>query len=157
MQWKYGLIRVSINDSENDESFRLVELYQDENNNFTSFCNARIESVEELRAALHDVESDKINEYFYNNGTFTWDTCTTCYDSKLDWNPHKEKPLGTFSLKEDSDGDICLKLTPDILLQMGLTLSDEVDIDYNNGIFLMKKKTVKCQHEDDEYAIYGGD
>jgi hypothetical protein len=86
--WKYGLIKVSIEDegTESEEQINhLVELYPDENGNYTSFCDARPMSVEDLELALKDIKIDGINKYFFDNGKFNWDICDHCYTSKLDW------------------------------------------------------------------------
>jgi len=73
-RWKYGLILVikDETDSEEDE-YELVELMQDQEGNWTSFCKARIHSMVELERAYADVKRDGPNKWFYENGKFTPD------------------------------------------------------------------------------------
>jgi len=71
IKWKYGLILISIEDKDTDyesEICELVELYQDKNGNYTSWCKARINSLEELTNAYNDIQRDGINHWFYKNG-----------------------------------------------------------------------------------------
>jgi hypothetical protein len=168
--WKYGLIKVSIDDegTEFEEQInRLVELYPDENGNYTLFCDARLMSLEELGFALEDIKTDGINEYFFNSGKFNWDICENCYTSKLDWEP-SNKTLGTIVIKENDKGEPYLKLTADILSQMGWDTGNDVSFDCNSdGTFTLvkisKKAIASTQSEknsnvDEElYTVYGGD
>jgi hypothetical protein len=93
--WKYGLIKVAIEDEGTDYEEQinlLAELYPlGENGEYDSFCTARIQSTEELQNAQADVERDGINTWFYDNGTFTWVGCEGCYEGRWDWEP-KENP-----------------------------------------------------------------
>jgi hypothetical protein len=168
--WKYGLIKVSIEDegTEFEEQINhLVELYPGENGNYTSFCNARLITVEELEFALNDIKTDGINEYFFDNGKFNWDICESCYTSDLDWEPANKK-IGTASIKENKSGDPYLELTADILCQMGWAQGDDIEFDCNeNGTFMLTKinqkmiiQTISGKDIDDDadlYAVYGGD
>jgi hypothetical protein len=72
--WKYGLILVlkDETDSEDDE-YELVELFQNEEGNWSSFCKAHIHSMKELEHAHEDVQRDGPNKWFYENGVFTPD------------------------------------------------------------------------------------
>jgi hypothetical protein len=168
--WKYGLIKVSIEDegTEFEEQINhLVELYPDENGNYTAFCNARLVSIEELDFALNDIKADGINEYFFNNGKFNWDVCENCYTSDLDWEP-TNKTIGTTIIKENDKGEPYLKLTANILSQMGWAGGDDVELDCNSdGTFTLTKISQKMTitafaGENDDidaelYAVYGGD
>lgn len=71
MTWKYGLMLVSKEGAE--EVSELVELYADEDGNYTSYCRARINSIEELQAATRDIERNGVYTWFYDNGEFSWD------------------------------------------------------------------------------------
>jgi hypothetical protein len=168
--WKYGLIKVSIEDegTEFEEQINhLVELYPDENCNYTSFCDARLMSIEELEFALKDIKADGINEYFFNNGKFNWDICKNCYTSKLDWEP-TNKIIGTTIIKENDKGEPYLKLTADILSQMGWDTGDDISLDCNSdGTFTLAKISKKAMAptqskknsdvDEELYAVYGGD
>jgi len=164
--WKYGLIKISTEyeGTELEEQINhLVELYPDENENYTSFCDARIMSIEELESALNDIKSDGINEYFFNNGKFNYKICTDCYKSELDWEP-SHKTLGTAVVKESRDSDPYIKLTSDLLLQMGWSDGDDIEFDRNyDGTFtLTKVQRNSNAHDNDDadaelYAVYGGD
>ena len=168
--WKYGLIKVAVEDAgtEYEEQInKLVELYADKNQKYTSFCNARIMSVEELEFALNDVKQDGINEYFFDNGKFTTKICNECYSSELDWES-SNKPMGTTIIKESDQGDPYINLTSDVLSQMGWSGGDGIELDCNaDGTFTLTKieqrKVVhQCSGEDNDdneelYAIYGGD
>jgi len=72
--WKYGLIKIDYPDLwEADGHYcELVELYADADNNFTSFCKARINSPKELENAYSDIKRDGINTWFSDNGIFSW-------------------------------------------------------------------------------------
>ena len=166
--WKYGLIKVDVEYEGTDleeQTNHLVELFPDENGNYTSFCDARIMSIEELEFALSDIRSDGINEYFFNNGKFNYEVCEKCYNSKLDWE-EQNNAIETGVVKENEKGEMYLKLTSDILLQMGWTDGDPIELGCNdNGTFTLKKidkfdAQQKCENSDlDEelYAVYGGD
>jgi hypothetical protein len=168
--WRYSLIKVSIDNegTEFEEQInRLVELYPDENGNYTAFCDARLMTLEELEFALKDIKEDGINEYFFRNGKFNWDICENCYTSKLDWES-SNKTLGTAAIKENDKGEPYLKLTADILSQMGWADGDDISLDCNaDGTFTMAKISKKAMSQtqskkssdvDEElYAVYGGD
>ena len=165
--WKYGLIKVSVEDegTEFEEQInRLVELYPDENENYTMYCEARLMSIEEIEFALADIKEDGINEYFFNTGKFTWNTCETCYTSSLDWES-SDAPIVTTIIAENDEGEAYLKLTADILSQMGWAEGDDIGLDCNSdGTFTLTKieqKMVTTQWSDcdneDLYTIYGGD
>lgn len=71
MPWKYGMIKIFEEDGE--DIAHLVELYTNDNGEYTSFGEPHIASPEALRMALRDVERDGVNTYFYENGKFHWD------------------------------------------------------------------------------------
>jgi hypothetical protein len=168
--WKYGLIKVSVEDegTEFEEQInRLVELYPDENENYTMYCEARLMSVEEIEFALSDIKESGINEHFFNTGKFTESACETCYTSNLDWQS-SDDPIMTTVIEENADGEPYLKLTADILSQMGWTEGDDIELDTNaDGAFTLtkieqKKVTTQWQEGDNDdneelYAVYGGD
>ena len=89
--WKYGLIKVSIEDEGTDIEEQLnllVELYPlGENGEYTSFCKANPQSIEWLQKAQKDIERDGINEWFYDNGVFTYNMCDKCGEGSWDWTP----------------------------------------------------------------------
>lgn len=74
MNWKYALIKIDYPGLwETDGDYcELVELYLDDNNEYTSFCKARVNSLEELENAIKDVKRDGINTWFSDNGVFSW-------------------------------------------------------------------------------------
>jgi len=168
--WKYGLIKVSINNEGTefeDQTNRIVELYPDKNQDFTSFCNARLMSIEELEFALNDIKEDGINEYFFDSGKFTWDTCNACHTSELDWEP-SNKSMGSTIIKENNKGEPYINLTSDTLSQMGWAQGDDIGLDCNAaGTFTLTKIEQKMiihqwkgkDNDDNEelYAIHGGD
>jgi hypothetical protein len=81
--WKYGLIKVDYPDLwETDEYCELVELYRDNDGNYTSFSKARIKSFKELEEAYADVMSDGVNNWFAENGTFEWNSEEQFWDWK---------------------------------------------------------------------------
>ena len=87
--WKYGLIKVAIEDEGADYEAQinlLVELYPLGNNGeYSSFCLARLQSIEEIQNAQKDIEHDGINEWFYDNGVFEWKVCNNCTQGDWDW------------------------------------------------------------------------
>ena len=87
--WKYGLIKVAIEDEGADYEVqinRLVELYPlGDNGEYNSFCRARLQSIEEIQNAQKDIEHDGINEWFYDNGVFEWKVCNNCAHGDWDW------------------------------------------------------------------------
>lgn len=72
--WKFALIKVHIEEEgmELEEQINLlVELYPlGPNGEYDVFCEARINSLEELTLAKQDVERDGINDWFYEHGVF---------------------------------------------------------------------------------------
>jgi len=87
--WKYGLIKVAIEDEGADYEAQinlLVELYPlGDNGEYSSFCLARLQSIEEIQNAQKDIEHDGINEWFYDNGVFEWKVCSNCAQGDWDW------------------------------------------------------------------------
>jgi len=82
MTWKYALVKVCMDGD--DDYCELMELYDDENGQYNSFCKARIHSIEELEAAYKDIKEDGINTWFYENGKFT---LSPIEDKEWDWEP----------------------------------------------------------------------
>ncbi|MAG27669.1 hypothetical protein CMI47_19230 [Candidatus Pacearchaeota archaeon] len=91
MGWKYGLIKVGVEDegTELEKQINLlVELYPlGDNGEYTSFCKARIQTLEELQNAQSDIERDGTSTWFYDNGTFTWNVCPHCLAGDWDYEP----------------------------------------------------------------------
>tara|TARA_R110000744_G_scaffold13402_7_gene39010 strand:- start:574 stop:873 length:300 start_codon:yes stop_codon:yes gene_type:complete len=91
--WKYGLIKVAIEDEGADYEEQinlLVELYPlGDNGEYSSFCLARVQSIEEIQNAQKDIERDGINEWFYDNGVFEWKVCSNCTQGDWDWTRSK--------------------------------------------------------------------
>ena len=59
----------------------IAEVYDlDRDGHYESFCEARIESMEELKKAYEDIRRDGVNMWFYTNGIFSKK------DGKWDWN-----------------------------------------------------------------------
>lgn len=165
--WKYGLIKTSVEYEGTDfeeQINRLVELYPDENGNYTSFCDARLMTVEELENALSDIKNDGINEYFFNNGEFIWNTCEKCISHNLGWEP-KNKPIGTATIKENKEGEAYLDLAADVLSQMGWSEGDSIELDCSDdGTFTLTKISQKTNYaiedsdtDEELYTVYGGD
>lgn len=164
--WKYGLIKVLVENEKTEleeQINRLVELYQDENGDYTIFCDADLRSYEELQMAINDIGQDGINDYFYNTGTFEWEGCDSCYSTKLDWTPDFNKEANNIDNSiELENGKLSLRLTPDILAQMGWTKDVRLEVDCNSEgvISISKEKNTKNKNQIDEedlYSIYGGD
>jgi hypothetical protein len=85
--WKYGLIKVALDD-EGVQINMLVELYPlGEIVKYDTFCRANPQTLEEIKLAKRDIESDGINEYFFNNGTFKWVPEKDAYN--WDWIPNE--------------------------------------------------------------------
>jgi len=88
-EWKYGLIKVSIEDegTDNEEQINLLaELYSlGDDGEYDSFCKADLRSVEELQHALKDVERENINTWFYDNGLFAYVVCDCCTEGRWEW------------------------------------------------------------------------
>ena len=64
----------------------LVELFQNDEGEYTSFSQPFLTHPHDLELALKDVKRDGINYYFYNNGTFAWQK-DACF---WDWKKHEE-------------------------------------------------------------------
>lgn len=93
--WKYALIKVAVEDKGTDYEEQinlLVELYPlGDDGEYDSYCRARIQSLEDLQNAQADVGRDGINEWFYDNGTFTWAVCKDSFKGEWDWEPNGDK------------------------------------------------------------------
>jgi len=85
MRWKYSLIMHDSSDECPDghkPKCFLAEVYDlDRDGHYESFCEAKIESMEELKKAYEDIIKDGVNMWFYSNGHFQRK------DEKWDWNP----------------------------------------------------------------------
>ena len=88
--WKYGLIKVSVQDegTEFEEQVNmLVELYPlGDNGEYDAFCRADLRSLQELDMARGDIVRDGINTFFFDNGEFIWDSEARSWD----WIPDEE-------------------------------------------------------------------
>ena len=85
MKWKYSLV-MHDNSDECPDGHKpkcfIAEVYDmDRDGHYESLCEARIESIEELKKAYEDITKDGINMWFYTNGSFSRK------DGKWDWNP----------------------------------------------------------------------
>jgi hypothetical protein len=76
-----------------------------DNGEYSSFCLARLQSIEEIQNAQKDIEHDGINEWFYDNGVFEWKVCNNCTQGDWDWirsKDEKKKKAGKYRhIKED--------------------------------------------------------
>ena len=88
--WKYGLIKVEIQDegTEFEEQVNmLVELYPlGDNGEYSAFCKADLRSLQELDMARGDIIRDGVNTYFFDSGEFVWDRESISWD----WIPDEE-------------------------------------------------------------------
>jgi len=98
MPWKYGLIKVALEDPLTAEpECMLVELYDmEKDGEYNSYCKARINCPSALKMAAEDVGRDGVNEYFYKNGVFDYDHIedSWIYTSKEGWTNPPTDPLG---------------------------------------------------------------
>lgn len=81
MLWKYGMIKVGLEDDE--DICELVELFYDETEEgirYESFGRPYLSSIEDLRNATRDVERDGIITWFWDNGTFRWNSTEHFWD-----------------------------------------------------------------------------
>jgi hypothetical protein len=96
MPWKYGLIKVAGEDPLTAEpECMVVELYDiEKHDEYTSYCLAHLDSLFSLKLAVKDIERDGVNEYFYNNGSFKYDSVkgTWIYTSKEGWQNPPDDP-----------------------------------------------------------------
>lgn len=87
--WKYGLIKVAIEDEGTDYEEQinlLVELYPPGYpGEYSAFCRARLQSLEEIEQALRDIKRDGINTWFYDNGIFEFKEETEYKHYEWDW------------------------------------------------------------------------
>jgi hypothetical protein len=75
MQYKYAMLlvdREKFSEDDIEDHHCLVELYQDDDGEWTSFCMATVASPSELEHAYKDVKRDGVNTWFYENGKFTY-------------------------------------------------------------------------------------
>jgi hypothetical protein len=88
--WKFGMVLVEICERTGEEICELVELYaMDEKNGYSTWCKARIMSVEELEMAHYDVQREGINRWFYENGTFTYELDEEMGERGWNWEPNE--------------------------------------------------------------------
>ena len=76
-KWKYSMIKVSEEyNLETDEKIEdvceLVELYQNNEGKWLSFCRPSLTSPSCLNIATIEVMRDGINTWFWENGKFSW-------------------------------------------------------------------------------------
>ena len=74
MKWKYSLI-MHDNSDECPDGHKpkcfIAEVYDlDRDGHYESFCEASIESMEDLKKAYEDIMQDGVNMWFYTNGRF---------------------------------------------------------------------------------------
>lgn len=70
--------------SESEEVCELVELFQNEDGEYTSFSQPFITGPDDLELAHFDVKKDGVNRWFYENGKFSWSTEFSFWDWKRD-------------------------------------------------------------------------
>ena len=70
-EWKYAQLLVDYME-DGKEVLLLVELFNDEEGNWTSFCVPHMSNLEQLKMAVKDIERDGTNYDFYNTGVFIW-------------------------------------------------------------------------------------
>ena len=89
--WKYGLIKINHKtvNALDEEYCELVELFADKDGEYTVFCKARINSLEEFNAAHKDIEKDGVNTWFAENGVFSYNV-NNDGDDFWDWNRNIE-------------------------------------------------------------------
>jgi len=85
MSWKYSLI-MHDNSDECPDGHKpkcfIAEVYDlDRDGHYETFCEAKVESMEELKKAYEDIIRDGINMWFYTNGSFSKK------DGEWDWEP----------------------------------------------------------------------
>jgi len=85
MSWKYALI-MHDNSDECPDGHKpkcfIAEVYDlDRDGHYESFCEARIESMEDFKKAHEDITRDGVNMWFYSNGRFIKK------DGEWDWKP----------------------------------------------------------------------
>ena len=93
MSWKYAMIKVSEEiDLETNEVVsdicELVEIYCNEQGEWSSFCKPSITSPECLYTAFAHISNDGINKWFWNNGRFTW----SLKEKFWSWEKNKDYP-----------------------------------------------------------------
>ena len=87
MNWKYAMILIQKEKSEHeDEVCELVEVFQNEAGEYTSFSKPFLSCINDLNLAHKDVNADGVNCYFYDNGTFAWSD-EYCF---WDWKKNEE-------------------------------------------------------------------
>jgi len=72
LEWKYSLVLVK-QDGEK-ATCQIYELYKDIAGEWTSLCVPRIDSVVEVEKLYKDIKRDGINKWFYNSGTFLYNS-----------------------------------------------------------------------------------
>jgi len=74
MKWKYGMIKVAEDEfgEGSDDVCEIVEVFQSESEEYTSFSKPFLSSIEDLNIAHKDINRDGINTWFYDNGKFIW-------------------------------------------------------------------------------------
>jgi hypothetical protein len=70
-EWKYGQLLVDYME-DGTEVLIIVELFNDEKGNWTSWCIPVMSNIEQLKMAVKDIERDGTNYDLYNTGVFTW-------------------------------------------------------------------------------------
>ena len=81
--WKYGLVLVGSRN--NKQICEIYELYQDENDEWTLFAAALVDSMEEVEKLYNDIKRDGMNTWFYENGKFLYNL------EKEKWEWEREK------------------------------------------------------------------
>lgn len=114
--WKYGMILIGWEGpggsilrepaEEGDEPLcQLVELYPNNDGLYNSYCPADLRTPEALKWAMQDVERDGINEWFFDNGSFSWEPQRdiTEHGYQFYWTPNDAEEYRKNSLFGDVD------------------------------------------------------
>lgn len=97
--WIYGMIKVDVDKNTGEDIGQLVELFpsqlKDGSYAYRAYSLPSIQSIDDLRNALKDVEARGIDTWFYDNGKFEWNPKYSGWD----WEPNEDADAG--SLFED--------------------------------------------------------
>lgn len=99
-EWKYGLILIKPAEAKWEADYcELVELYPDDNGEYTIYAKPQLCNVESINIAQKDIERDGVNTYFYDNGTFSYE------NGSWVWNKYDPDAV-TYGVCLDYDGVI---------------------------------------------------
>ena len=85
--WKYAQILVEY--SQKDTRYFIAEVYSlGPSGEYNTFCQTHLETIEDLKLAINDIERDGPNTWFYDNGRFEWKKSGNTFE--WDWHPISE-------------------------------------------------------------------